>query len=247
MAVPGEQAMLHAAPDDAPALLHLVEGHRRGRLDRQAMAPFLWAVEERGYHLVTGLRRSRSWPALRPWAIQATLESLTRSFSVVVCDLDPEVDGEQETGSMDIEERNALSRAALSCASAVVVVGSPGMKGAHSLSRVVGDLVEFGVDPGRVVPVVNRVQRGRRQALELRATCRSLLPTGVDAALVLPERSLEAVWRDVRALPDWMVKPLADRVAPLLKAPVPASFGPARLGRGELGGLDPVVEDAVAG
>ncbi|HZU71721.1 MAG TPA: hypothetical protein VE990_03020 [Acidimicrobiales bacterium] len=237
MGVPGEQAMLHGASDDVPGLLHLVEGHRRGALDRAAVLSHLWWVEERGYHLATGLRRSRSWPALRPRAVEATIETLAQTFAVVVCDVEAELDGERETGSVELEERHAMSRAAVLSAVAVVVVAGPGMKGAHSLGRVVAELVDFGVEPDRILAVVNRVPRGRRSWPETRAAARSLLPAAVPSPVLVPDRGLEQVWRDGRRFPAWLADPLCERVGPMLGASPPSPAAPVPIRPGTVGAV----------
>src|SRR5439155_20792156 len=119
-------------------------------------------VVERRYHLLLGLRRARFWATLRPRAFEAGFDSLRRAYQVVVCDTDADVEGEDDGGSIEVEERNVMTRTACARADVVFVVGLPSMKGLHSLVRVVHDLVAFGVPAGRVVPVLNRAPRSPR-------------------------------------------------------------------------------------
>ena len=91
-------------------------------------------VPRRGYRLLLGLRQPEAWSALRPRAIDASIEGLRRSFQVVVADVTGDVEGEAEGGSADVEERNHLARSAALHSSVVVVVGAPGMKGVYSLA-----------------------------------------------------------------------------------------------------------------
>jgi hypothetical protein len=213
LALNGELAVLHGAVATGAGLPGLVEAHRRGGLDPAALDGFLLAVEERSYLLVTGLRRRRGWASMRPRALQAAIDGLLGRFAWVVADTDSDAEGEPDSGSLDVEERNAMSRCALGRAAAVVVVGQPGVKGVYSLVRTVEDLVEFGVAPERVVPVVNRCRSGRTQRAEVDAALAELVPTGTGhPAVHLPERDVEAALVDAARLPGWLVDPVTAAV-----------------------------------
>ena len=95
----------HAAPDVVPGLQEVVEAHRGGRPDRTAVRSATFEVESRGYSVLLGLRRPRDWTALPTRAADAALVSLRSAFRWVVADLTAELDGEPETGSIDLEER----------------------------------------------------------------------------------------------------------------------------------------------
>jgi hypothetical protein len=215
----GEQAMLHDASELGAGLLGLVEAHRRGRLGDGELAPFLVQVPNRGYHLLTGLRRSSAWSALRPRAVAASADTLTAHFDVVVADTDADVEGEAEGGSADVEDRNVLARTSLLGAHGVFVVCAPGVKGVHSLLRVLRDLEVAGVDPGRVRVVANRSPTRRTNRAELMSTIRSLTP-GVYAhpPLCVPDTQIEAVLRDCAPFPAAVVDPLAAAAIELLGA-----------------------------
>ncbi len=114
-----------------------------------------FAVQDRGYRLLLGLRRPRYWATIRPRAFEAAFDALRRSFGTVVCDVTADFEGEDDGGSIDVEERNVMARTAVQRADAVVVVGACGVKGLHALVRVVGDLLAAGVPAARMVPVVN--------------------------------------------------------------------------------------------
>ena len=213
LALNGELAVLHGAPPGAPGLAGLVEAHRRGGLDPAALDAFLLAVEERSYLLVTGLRRRRAWSTMRPRALHAAIEGLLRRFSWVVADTDSDAEGEPDSGSLDVEERNAMSRCALARASAVVVVGHPGVKGAYSLVRTAEDLLEFGVPAERLVPVVNRCRSGRTERAEVDTALAALLPLGAGHPPVhIPERDIERALVDAALLPGWLVDPVTAAV-----------------------------------
>ena len=158
----GELAMLHASPDVVPGVSELVEAHRAGRPDGRAIRSLTFEVPDRGYQLLLGLRRYRDWAAFRTRSVEAAVDNLARTYRHVVVDVDPESEGEVETGSAELEDRNALARTTLRSAAAVVVIGTPGVKGMHSLLRVVSDLLAAGVQAHRIVPVLNRSPRSPR-------------------------------------------------------------------------------------
>ena len=135
LALHADQAMLHGSPDVVPGLTELVEGHRSGAPSIDDVRGLTWHVTTRGYDLLLGLRRHRDWTAVRPRAFAAALDGLRRGFRIVVADVDDDLEGEQATGSVDVEERNAIARTTISAADLVLVVGQPGLKGLHSHLR----------------------------------------------------------------------------------------------------------------
>ncbi|HZT64441.1 MAG TPA: hypothetical protein VFA11_01490 [Acidimicrobiales bacterium] len=214
LALHAEQAVLHGVLDPV-GLQGLVEAHRRGGGDWSTLAPFVVEIRARGYHLLPGLARARAWSALRPHAFRSALDSLLRHYSHVVCDTDAEVEGERESGSVEVEDRNLMSRTALAGADVVVVVGSPGLKGTHSLVRLLADLVEFGVSPTRLLPVLNRAGRARRQS---RSALQVLAPAGLERSPVLigDRPAVEAAIRDGSTLPHALVEDLTRTVRQML-------------------------------
>ena len=222
LALDAEQAMLHGARDVVPGVLELVEAHRGGAPSIDDVRALTWRVGERGYHLLLGLRRHRDWTAIRPRAFAAGLDGLRRGFRVVVADVDADVEGEQASGSLDVEERNTMARTTIAAAGLVVVVGQPGVKGLHSLLRTTRDVLAHGVEGGRVLPVVNRSPRSPRARAELTATFGQLLGPGADLGVPspvhLPERrTLDALLRDGARLPDAWLTPVAGSVRALLE------------------------------
>jgi hypothetical protein len=167
LALDADQAVLHDAGDVVPGLLELVDAHRMGVPAVDEVRSLTFEVPARGYSLLLGLRRHRDWSAVRPRTLASALDGLRRAYRVVVADVEPDVEGEDQCGSADVEDRNLLARAATTQAGAVVVVGLPGVKGVHSLVRVLGGLLEHGVLPDRVVPVVNRAPRSPRARAEI--------------------------------------------------------------------------------
>jgi hypothetical protein len=175
LALDAHQAVLHDAGDVVPGLPELVDAHRLGQPSIDEVRSLTFPVADRGYQLLLGLRRHRDWTALRPRAVEAAVESLRRSYRVVVADVDADFEGEEETGSTDVEDRNVLARTALAGAAAVVVVGTPGVTRVHSTVRILEDLLRRGVDPCQVLTVVNRAPRTPRARAELTRTLAALL------------------------------------------------------------------------
>ena len=215
-----DQALLHDARDLVPSVQELVEAHRAAVPAADLVLEQTFEVPERGYRLLLGLRRARHWVTLRPRAVEAALDSLQAVAEVVVADVEADVEGEAETGSRDVEDRNLLARAVLARAELVLVVGEPSMKGVHALVRAIEDLAGFGVPVERILPVVNRAPRSPRRRAELTTAVATLTEGslgGITAArltnpLHLPERAVDQALRDGVALPAGLGHSLARAV-----------------------------------
>lgn len=221
-----DQAMLHGTPDIVPGLPELVEAHRVGHLSADEHRDLVYDVVGRGYHLLLGLRRHHEWAALRPRAVDAALEGLRRAYPIVVADIDPDLEGHEVTGSLEVEERNHLTRATVDRATTIVIVGTGTAKGVHALGRLIADVVEHRIEPERVIPVVNRAPRHPSARAEITRAIADLLgpSLGRDANLhpvvFIPDRrSVEGSVRDATALPDAVVAPLVGLLAPRLHRP----------------------------
>jgi len=248
LALHAHQALLHDAGDVVPGVLELVEGHRAAALPPNEVRGLCFTVAARGYDLLLGLRRHRDWTALRPRAVAAGLDGLRRAYRQVVADVDADVEGEQQCGSTDVEDRNVLARAALADADLVLVVGVPGVAGLHSQLRVLGDLLGHGVESGRMVPVVNRAPRSPRQRAEIGSALAQLLAASAPGAVLastpvfVPERRrLAEAARDAAPLPAPVARPLVGAVRGLLDrarhtvAPRPSAPEPVLVAPGSLG------------
>ena len=227
----GDLAMYHDVRDVMPGLQELVEAHRSTSPSRAVVRRLLFDIDERGYSLLLGLRRSRDWTALRPRALDAAVESLRASFRAVVADVRPEFDGEAETGSVDLEERNGPSRVAVVGADVVVVCGDASLKGIHALIRTEREVLGVGVDAGRVLRVVTRAPRSPRQRAELARSIEALRSgdsTPRLSTVFLPERrGLDLVHSVAGPLPRHLVDPVTRATSELLsrknQAPLPAT------------------------
>jgi hypothetical protein len=223
LALHAHQAILHDVGDVVPGVLELVEGSRGAGLPPDQVRGLCFTLAERGYDLLLGLRRHRDWTALRPRACAAAIDGLCRTYQHVVADVDADVEGDEQCGSTDVEDRNSLARHTLTRADLVLVVGVPGVVGVHAHLRVIGDLLELGVDAGRIVPVVNRAPRSPRQRAEVGAALSALLGAAAPAAVLastpvfVPERRrLGELAHDAIAPPAALVRPLTGAVRGLL-------------------------------
>ena len=123
-----------------------------------------------GYTLLCGLRRRQEWTAVSSSIAEQIVEVLRRSARRVVADVAPDVDGRADSGSLDVEERNALARVAVAQATMVVVVGRWSTTGVAALIRTLVDLERHGAARDGLLPVLNGAPRNpARRALAGRA------------------------------------------------------------------------------
>ncbi|HEX8769825.1 MAG TPA: hypothetical protein VF711_03545 [Acidimicrobiales bacterium] len=235
-----EQAMLHDAGDVVPGVQELVEAHRVGQPMADDVRAMAFHVVDRQYHLLLGLRHARFWSTVRPRAFEAALESVQQAFRMIVCDVDPDLEGEDEGGSFDVEERHVMARTVARRADVVLAVGRPTMKGLHALVRVLSAVLDFGVPPSRVVQVVNGAPRSARARAVVVKALAELAghDEGLAAPVFLPERKgVDDVLRDGGRLPAAIGAPLAGCVQALLvrnEAPLPVTV-PEQVRPGSLG------------
>jgi hypothetical protein len=209
LALDADQHVRHGVDPGCDGVFELADAlrHRRG-ID--LTPPVLHQAP--GYDLLCGLRRRQEWTVLTPTTAGDLVDLLLRTYPLVVADVTPEVDGQADTGSTDLEERNALSRAALTRAEVVVVVGRWSTTGVHRLARTLADLVRHGVTAERLAPVLNGAPRSGARAAQrvLEATASD---PGWARPLGLPhDRRVEPALREARPLP----RQLVDRVGALL-------------------------------
>lgn len=201
-----DQAALHDARDIVPSVQELVEAHRGRRPGQVETQSLTFYVEERGYHLLLGLRRAKYWASLRPRAFTAAMTSLRAAFGPVVCDIEADLEGEADGGSADVEERNVMARTAVAQARVVFAVASCDFAGVLKLVRLIGELVDHGVRGAAIVPVLNRAPRNPRWRAQLTATVAELAGPLLDGEqlfppVFLPEKGVEEALRDGVALP----------------------------------------------
>jgi hypothetical protein len=203
-ALDSDQALLHDAGDVVPGLQELVEAHRAGTPPVHDIHEFLFEVERRGYSLLVGLRQHRDWTVIRPRAFAAALFNLRRAFRFVIADTDGDVEGEDDTGSIDVEERNHLARHTALQADAVVIVGSSCIKGLRALARGATSLRALGVEPARMIIVVNHAPRNPRLRAEISRAVAELTnePTLSNPIFLGERKRIDQTLRDGAPLPE---------------------------------------------
>ncbi|MBY5163109.1 hypothetical protein [Salsipaludibacter albus] len=248
-----DQAMLHDSRVVVPSVQDIVDAHRVSRPRGKDVVAQTFTITERGYRLLLGLRRPRQWPTIRPTAFSSTLDSLQRCFDLVVCDIEADLEGEDDTGSADIEERHLMARSAALRAQVIVLVGRPGLKGVHAHVRVLLDLHHLGVPVARILPVITCAPRSPRLRAEIVTALQSLAASSLGGSadelaspIFLPSRKVDDALRDGVALPRSLASPLAagvrgvrDRLLDgLATEPIAGTTMPERITPGSLG-LEP--------
>lgn len=239
------QALLHDARDVVPGVQELADAHRSGRPTAEQVRGLTFDVPDRGYRLLLGLRRPRDWVSLRSRSFAAGLEGLRRSARVVVADVDPDLEGEGETGSFDIEDRNLVARTTTAGADVVAVVATPTTTGLHGLVGQLEALRAHGVAGGRLLVVLNHAPRGARRRAELTRAVATLTGAAerpephVGPVFVAERRHVDLLHRDLASFPAALVDPIAGAVRILLDrlpaAPAEPAPGPVGVSPGELG------------
>jgi hypothetical protein len=156
LALRAGQAVLHGIHRPARTVDDLAHAHGMRPLDGPGVGDFTLAVAGRPYRLLAGLRHRRHWTAIRPLAFNAALDALLTAFPLIVADVTGDFEGENDTGSLDVEERNHMARHAASAADLVVLVGSHGPTGRRALDETAEAVAARGVTPDRLLTVVNR-------------------------------------------------------------------------------------------
>jgi hypothetical protein len=153
LALRSGQAVLHGVHPPATAIDDLIHAYRFGA---PSVGDFTLAIAGRPYRLLAGLRRPCHWTAIRPLVFDAALANLASSFPLIVADITGDFEGESETGSLDVEDRNHMARRTAETADLVVLVGNPGSTGRRALDETVEALAGRGVNQDRLFTVVNR-------------------------------------------------------------------------------------------
>lgn len=222
LALHADQAMLHDARDVVPGVQELVEAHRSRRPGPEEVRRLTFDVVNRGYQLLLGLRRHRDWAVLRPRSFEAAVDGLRQAFRVVVADIDADLEGEAECGSIEVEERNVMARTVARQAEAVVLVGMPGVKGIHGLVRSVNEFRGHGVAPERILAVVNAAGRNQRARAEITRTFADLTgaasgtPAVVGPIFLGERRALDELHRDGARLPGGLTGPVTGALHAIL-------------------------------
>ena len=228
-ALDADQALLHDLGDVLPGLPELVESHRTSTPSTGSVRGHLWSCPTRGYDILPGLRRHRDWSTMRRRNVLAALHSVRRAYELVIADTDIDVEGEEDTGSIDVEDRNVLARHLVATADVVVITARPGLAGVRRLLRNLSVLLDHGIDLRRVVPVMVGAPRSTARRSEVTRTITRLWDeVHPDAPLTVPvmvpsRRDLEPFLHDGNELPASTAASVGAAVDAVLRAVEPAA------------------------
>jgi len=192
----GDQALLHDLGDVVPGLQELVDLHRTRNPSLEDVRNHFWFSAQHGYDVLPGLRQHRDWSNLRRRSTLAALSSVHQAYDIVVADADADFEGEIETGSIDVEDRNFLSRELATNADLVVLTSRAGISGLRRLLQSLRDLVQLGVESERILLVVIGAPRSTRQRSELRRTITNLFTEAIPSSS-LPTPVMVPIRRDI--------------------------------------------------
>ncbi|HRW36781.1 MAG TPA: hypothetical protein P5254_03715 [Aquihabitans sp.] len=175
------------APSTGPGLAELLQIARFRRPDGADVRALVRRGEE-GHDVLAGGDHPLDWVATRAEAAALALRALRRAAHLVVALVDPDLDGELETGSVDVEDRHALARAAVAASSAIAIATAPGPVGQR-----LAEAWEAGARPLRPEATIRAiaVDAGTlpRHGLAARtigelvdAACRTPMPSGAHLA-----------------------------------------------------------------
>lgn len=143
--------------DESPGLVSAVRAGLDGRLDPAVLARLAPVASPR-LRVLTGLTRAARWSELRPAGLQAVLAAGRVLADVVVVDLAPPLEEDEELSyDTAAPRRNGAALDVLRAADDVVVVGSADPVGLQRLVRALQDLAAA-VPSAAPVVVVNKVR-----------------------------------------------------------------------------------------
>lgn len=221
----GPLAALHDAEVRVPALPELVDACRLDATLPLRAAEFVLAVPERGYDLVLGMRRSLQWVGMRSSAVGRALDELAGFAPLIVHLADSDLEGEVETGSLDVEDRHRLARESVVRAAAVVITVAPTTAGLFAAVGLAADAVGLGVVTSRLIFAMGPSRRGGRCPGAVAAALPQLVSDALGADVAVLSQPLRLRWsgveeaqRDVRRLPERFTTELAEEVMGVLGA-----------------------------
>ena len=173
--------------DESPGLVAAVRAGLDGRLDPAVLARLAPVASPR-LRVLTGLTRAARWSELRPAGLQAVLSAGRLLAAVVVVDLAPPLEEDEELSyDTAAPRRNGAAVDVLRAADDVVVVGSADPVGLQRLVRGLQDLAVV-VPSASVTVVVNRVRAdavGRTPAVRVREALQRF--AGVEVRHLVPD------------------------------------------------------------
>jgi hypothetical protein len=210
-----DQGLLHHVPPGGAGLLDLVARLRGRFVSSSEVRAGTVALDGQSYRLLPGPWRSRHWTAVHSGTFDRAFQALRTAFALVVADITADFDGEAETGSLEVEERNHPARRVALTADLIVLVGGAGRTARHATADTHERLMALGVESARILTCTNRVS------------------TAVDEDLMLPDVGL---MKDA-ALPVSLVMPVQQAATAALRRLPPnrSAVGWGVVGPGTLG------------
>ena len=206
---PRRPGLLHDAGDVVPGVQELVEAHRAG-------TPTIDEVRRLAFDVDGPRLRPAARPAPPPGLDRAAASgrrrprstACQRSYRLVVADVDPDVEGDDEVGSVDVEDRNVLARTAPPGPTWSSWWRRPRRRAAAP-GRDPRRLHRVGVDPDRMLPVITRAPRRAMARAEIAGAIAALAATSARRVVGSQGRSAPRVRRrparprPARAAPAW--------------------------------------------
>ncbi|MGN6693328.1 MAG: hypothetical protein ACTHN0_04055 [Aquihabitans sp.] len=147
---------LHGIAPGAPGLAELAAACRFGPPAPTVLTGTTHRTSG-GFDLLPGLRRHQDWVTIGARSAATLVATLTAAHAIVLAHVDRDLEGEGETGSFDVEDRNVLARTAVRAADLVIVVGDVDRAGRQALLATCDALARFGVPPTRTLVVATGI------------------------------------------------------------------------------------------
>lgn len=163
---------IHGIADEHAGLPELLEASRFGPPPPASIIRAIHVVDRR-YRVVPGLAHHHDWVLAGEAAAASALDGLRSAADLTVAEIDADLEGERDTGSFDIEDRNVLARTAVRAAAVVLVAAGSDRYGRLGAIAALTSLARHGVPHERTVvllatgrveprPLGRRRRMGRR-------------------------------------------------------------------------------------
>lgn len=150
---------VHGLDQEVDGLPELLIASRYGTPPAHVIDQVLHRSSTGRHRILPGLRHPHGWVTLGSRSMDTALQALRAHADLVVAAVESDLEGEHETGSFDVEDRNLLARATVAAADLVVTVAGPDPVGRADAVHRLRSLAAFGVGPERIVVLVDT--RGR--------------------------------------------------------------------------------------
>jgi hypothetical protein len=180
------QTLLHCTSPAASRLPDLIARLRGRRLLGAEVRAGTVPVDGQPYWLLPGPFRPEHWVTVHARTFDIALNALRAAFGLVIADITGDFEGEAETGSLEVEERNHPARRVALTADLVVLVGGAGRTTRHATADTHDRLTALGVETPRILLCANRVSTACEGTLtlgEVELSKDGPLPAGLVAPL----------------------------------------------------------------